>query len=146
MKISAKSRYALAALVRMGQQNAAEDTVTVSSLAGHLGISKIYLEQVFALLKRGGLVTSTKGAQGGYQLARPPRDINVHDIFSATETALFEPADTTVKSAAPDIESAMQRSFAQLDVTVAACLKNIALETLISHAQEHSGAGHMYYL
>lgn len=49
------------------------ECITISSIAEKLGISKIYLEQVFSLLKRAKLVTSLKGAQGGYQLSKIPK-------------------------------------------------------------------------
>ena len=54
------------------------------------GVSKIYLEQVFSLLKRDGLVNSIKGAQGGYQLSRPAEEISVYDILSVAELSMFE--------------------------------------------------------
>ncbi|MFV0412017.1 MAG: RrF2 family transcriptional regulator, partial [Oscillospiraceae bacterium] len=65
MKVSTKGRYALAAVTHMAQQHSTGEYITVLSIAERLGLSKIYLEQVFSLLKRGGIVNSTKGAQGG---------------------------------------------------------------------------------
>ncbi|MCL2531113.1 MAG: Rrf2 family transcriptional regulator [Oscillospiraceae bacterium] len=146
MKISAKSRYALAALVCMGQPRATE-TVTVISLSETLGISKIYLEQVFSLLKRGGVVVSSKGAQGGYRLARPAQDITAHDILAAVEVALFEPAGSAVADKAPDIEHALQTQlFTPLDAALHESLRSITLDTLIARAEEHGSEGYMYYL
>ena len=52
MRVSAKSRYALAALTTMAMQENSRECVTVISISERLGISKIYLEQVFSLLKR----------------------------------------------------------------------------------------------
>src|SRR5665647_1533809 len=103
MRISSKGRYALAAVISMAQQYHSGENVTVISISGKLGISKIYLVQVFSLLKRGGLVTSVKGAQGGYQLTRIPEKISVFDILSAVDIALFEKAEETVREKAPDI-------------------------------------------
>jgi Rrf2 family protein len=80
---------------------------TVIRISEKLGISKIYLEQVFSLLKRGGIVHSVKGAQGGYQLARAPGQISVLAVLAAVELSLFEPAEETVSDKAPDIEAAM---------------------------------------
>ena len=77
MKISAKARYGLATMIKLAQLYSREENITVLRLAETLHISKIYLEQVFALLKRAQLVVSTKGAQGGYQLARAPETITV---------------------------------------------------------------------
>ena len=90
MKISAKGRYGIASMVFLARSYDTSSPVTIISISEHLGISKIYLEQVFALLKRSKLVNSIKGSQGGYQLARPPHDITAYDILSAIEIALIE--------------------------------------------------------
>ena len=87
MRISAKGRYALAAAISMAQQHGTGEYITVISISEKLGISKIYLEQVFSLLKRAGLVTSVKGAQGGYQLSRMPGQITALDLLMAVETS-----------------------------------------------------------
>ena len=65
MRISSKGRYGLAAMVCMAESYGSGACITIISLSERLGISKIYLEQVFSLLKRGGLVLAIKGVQGG---------------------------------------------------------------------------------
>ena len=77
MKFSSKGRYAIAALVYMAQKNGNEEQITILAISQALGISKIYLEQVFSMLKRADIVTSIKGAQGGYRLTNPPEEITV---------------------------------------------------------------------
>ena len=144
MKISAKSRYALAALVYMAQHSAANEPTTVLSLSENLGISKIYLEQVFSLLRRGDVVTSIKGAQGGYRLTREPSNISVYEIFSSIETSMFERTESTVASSNENIERAMFGVvFESLDVAVKSTLTAISLEDVVSKAAKND---HMYYL
>ena len=53
-----------------------------------IGVPEDYLEQLLGNLRRAGLVTTVRGAQGGYQLARAPEDITVGDIIDATEGPL----------------------------------------------------------
>ena len=81
MKISAKGRYGLAAMTYLARNYASGSPITIISISEKLGISKIYLEQVFSLLKRARLVNSIKGSQGGYQLAREPRDQRIRYSF-----------------------------------------------------------------
>ena len=107
MKISSKGRYALASMIMLAQNAQEGSPLTVIGISEQLGISKIYLEQVFALLRRGGLVTSIKGAQGGYQLARQASDISAADILSVTENSIFESVEKTVEDMAPGIERAL---------------------------------------
>lgn len=139
MRISAKGRYALAAVISMAQQYNNGEYITVISISEKLGISKIYLEQVFSLLKRSGLVTSVKGAQGGYQLTRMPGQITVLDVLSAVESSLFEPTESTVAGKAPDIETAMRLSaFDVLDQAVRQALGQVTLDDLTTEAEKHT--------
>ncbi|HEY8344309.1 MAG TPA: Rrf2 family transcriptional regulator [Bacillota bacterium] len=138
MRISAKGRYALATLVYMAQREQNGEYITILSMSEGLGISKIYLEQVFSLLKKAGLVFSAKGAQGGYQLARPPQEITVLDILSAVEVSLFEPAQDTVAEKAPEIEKALRLSaFEVVDQSLRQALRGITLADLVRAAEKY---------
>ena len=149
MRISAKGRYALAAVISMAQQHPQNDgSITLISISERLGISKIYLEQVFSLLKRGELVTSVKGAQGGYLLSASPSHISVLDVLTAVETGLFDRTEETVIEKAPEIEYAMRESaFQVLDDAVAAALSQVSLEDLVLASEKHKGDdAAMYYI
>lgn len=138
MRVSAKGRYALAAVISMAQQYTGGEHITVISISEKLGISKIYLEQVFALLKKAEIVSSTKGAQGGYQLTRMPGQITVLDVLLAVESSLFEQTQETVQEKAPDIEMAMRLSaFNILDRNVRQTLSSITIADLVSEAEKH---------
>ena len=148
MRISAKGRYALASVVAMAQQYSSGESITLLSISEKLGISKIYLEQVFALLKRAGIVTSVKGAQGGYQLSRAPRFVTVWDVLAAVETSLFERTEDTVPDKSPEIEAALrQLAFLPLDRAAAGALKSVSLEDLVAEAEKQKGAhAVMFYI
>lgn len=148
MRISAKGRYALAAVISMAANYAAGEYTSVISISEKLGISKIYLEQVFALLKRGGIVNSIKGSQGGYHLVRMPKQISLYDILSAVEVSLFEPVENTVKEKAPEIEKAMRiYAFEIIDEAQKNLMKGISLEQLAEEAAKHkSGEAPMFYI
>jgi Rrf2 family protein len=138
MRISVKGRYALAAMIYMAANYDSRENITVIRIAERLGSSKIYLEQIFSLLKRGGLLNSVKGAQGGYQLARLPRQITASDILSAVELSLFEETKDTVSENAPEIDKAIRLSvFDVLDEKIKATLESITLESLVLAAETH---------
>lgn len=111
MKISSKGRYALASMILLAQNTSENEYLTVLGISQKLDVSKIYLEQVFALLRRGGLVNSTKGSQGGYQLAKPASEISAADILAVTETSIFEEPESTAKDAEPGIERALRETL-----------------------------------
>ena len=84
MKLTTKGRYAVAAMADLAAHGGARP-VALSDIALRQGISLSYLEQLFAKLRRAGLVTSARGAGGGYALAQAPGDTRVADIVSAAD-------------------------------------------------------------
>jgi Rrf2 family protein len=106
MKISSKGRYALASMILLAQNH--ENLLSIIAISGQLNISKIYLEQVFTLLRMGGLVTSSKGSHGGYRLSRQASRISAYEILSVTETGLFGDTENTVSESQPGMERALQ--------------------------------------
>ncbi len=87
MKLSTKGRYGLRALIDLAVYSDNE-TVSIASIAARQNISESYLEQLIAKLRKAGLVTSIRGAGGGYKLAKPAEDISVGDILRALEGSL----------------------------------------------------------
>lgn len=148
MRISAKGRYALAAMISMAQDYNNGEQITVISISDKLGISKIYLEQVFSLLKRGGLVNSVKGAQGGYRLTRMPQKITASDILSAVELSLFEATEKTISAKSLEIEAAMRLSvFNVLDSAIKTALQKITLYDLVNETEKQkTNQGYMFFI
>jgi len=148
MRISAKGRYALAAMIYMAQGYQRGECITVISISEKLGISKIYLEQVFSLLKRGDIVASVKGAQGGYMLTRMPGEISAYQVLSAVESSLMEKTEDTVIQKAPEIDATMHSLvFDSLDSAVKASIEKTTLDDLVHEAERHNTKqGLMFYI
>ncbi len=87
MKISTKGRYALRLMIDLAQHDAA-GYIPLRDISRRQEISAKYLEQIVVQLSRAGLVTATRGAQGGYQLARHPAQYTVGEILRITEGSL----------------------------------------------------------
>ncbi len=87
MKLSTRARYGLRAVIDLALFGENE-SVSIQSIAGRQRISVSYLEQLMALLKKAGLVESSRGAMGGYRLARPMEEISVGDVLRALEGSL----------------------------------------------------------
>ncbi len=83
MRLSTKGRYGMAAMVFLAK-HAGEGPLPLARIAA-TGIQPDYLEQLLASLRKEGLVTAHRGAQGGYALARPPAEITVRQVLNATE-------------------------------------------------------------
>lgn len=74
MKISTKGRYGLRALMDMAI-NAEKECITIKTISERQNISERYLEQIFSLLRKGGIIVGRKGAQGGYNLVKKQSEI-----------------------------------------------------------------------
>ncbi len=84
MRLSAKSRFAVAAMIDLALRETA-GPVPLNSIGQRLQISLSYLEQLFSKLRQQGLVESTRGPGGGYTLGRHVQQISVADIIRAVE-------------------------------------------------------------
>ena len=96
MNISMKSRYAVRALTELArlEQSQAGKPVRLGDIAESRDMPLQFLEQVFATLRRGGIVLSRRGASGGYTLARPADEISVLDVVAALD-GVPSPAECT---------------------------------------------------
>ena len=86
MKLSTKGKYGLYAMFYLAQHEGSGPQPLKA--VAEIGVPEDYLEQLLGNLRRAGLVTTVRGAQGGYQLAKAPQDITVGDIIDATEGPL----------------------------------------------------------
>ncbi len=84
MKLSTKGRYGLKAMFELALHYG-EGPVALRSIAESQGISEHYLEQLIAVLRKNGLATSVRGAQGGYLLNDDPKNITVGEVIRALE-------------------------------------------------------------
>src|SRR5271157_5003500 len=85
MKISAKAEYACMALLALAQQSPDAPPVRIREISDTHAIPERYLVQILLQLKGAGLVLSTRGASGGYRLARPAGSISLGEVISAVD-------------------------------------------------------------
>ncbi len=84
MKLSSKTHYGLIACHILGV-NYPDTPVSASMLEKHIGVSGKYLEKIMRMLSNRNIVTANRGANGGYFLAREPKDISVGEVVRALE-------------------------------------------------------------
>jgi Rrf2 family protein len=85
MKISAKAEYACLAILALARQNPDDPPLRIRAISEAHGIPERYLVQILLQLKGAGLVTSTRGASGGYRLARPAAAISLGEVLTAID-------------------------------------------------------------
>ena len=84
MKLTTRGRYAVTAMLDLALHEGA-GPVALSDISNRQDISLSYLEQLFAKLRRGGLVASTRGPGGGYRLTEAPECIAVSRVIDAVD-------------------------------------------------------------
>ena len=84
MKISTKGQYGVRAMFDLAMCYG-QGPVSISKIAGNQEISVAYLEQLFSTLRKAGLIHSIRGAQGGFELAKPPGEISIGAVLLPLE-------------------------------------------------------------
>ena len=92
MLFSAKAEYACLAMLELAARHGDPRPVRLADIADKHGIPQRFLVQILLQLKGAGLVASTRGAAGGYQLARPPEEIALADVLGVVDRPDAPPA------------------------------------------------------
>ncbi len=148
MKFSKKSRYGLIALVDLAV-NSKYEQVALNSIADRNNISPQYLEQVFASLRRAGIVKSVKGSQGGYLLSQDADKISVAKILEALEGNYRIEDETALgENDYPGIPETVQALVIdRVNEAMDHILQNLTLADLEQNYLDNKKYGqHMYYI
>ena len=92
MRFSSRTRHALCLMIELAA-NADSGFMSLKEISWRDNVSLKYMEQIMSSLKKAGLIVSTRGARGGYRLARLPRLITAGDIIRVTEGTFSTGAD-----------------------------------------------------
>ena len=84
MKVSSRGEYGVRAMVALAK-NYGRGPMSISAVSKASSVPMPYLEQLIGPLRRAGLVQSTRGAHGGYQLTRDPYDVRVGEVYRVME-------------------------------------------------------------
>ncbi len=109
ISITTKSPYALKALTELGRAGDA-GPVPIGELARRREVPVQFLEQLFATLRRAGILKSQRGVKGGYSFARPPADITVLEVVELLDGPLGREADGIFADAAAAARSVLART------------------------------------
>lgn len=133
MIVSAKTEYACIAVLTLATRHGTSEPVRIREIADAHGIPSRFLVQILLQLKGAGIVQSTRGASGGYQLARDPEEITLLDVMSvvdgkaellATNADVHTPAARVLYSAWKKIADVERQMLAEVTFAdLAASLK-----------------------
>ena len=90
MKLSSQEEYGLRCLLQLARTSAGH-SLTIAEMSEREGISAPNVAKIMRILRRAGLVRSTRGKSGGYHLARPAGQVRALDVLAALGGRLFDP-------------------------------------------------------
>lgn len=141
MKLSTKGRYGLRAMIDLAIHSQNE-TVSIASIAARQKISESYLEQLIPKLRKAGMISSVRGAGGGYVLAKPASEISVGDVLRALEGSL-DPVDCAGLPGAAGCEESencvTKYVWQKINESINQTVDGICLEELIKETKCENG-------
>lgn len=141
MQLSTRGRYGVRALYELARRYG-QGPVPLREVAEAQNLPENYLEQLMAPLRKGGLVQSLRGAQGGYVLARDPAQITVADIVRLLDGPIGPETDaeaTGTPSVADSVWEEVRRAITEV-------LEGTTLADLCRQAERRSRDGYMFYI
>jgi Rrf2 family protein len=139
---SAKTTYALLALIELADVQASGEKLQVAQIASRQDIPERYLEQMMGSLRKAGLLRSVRGPKGGYQLARPAAAISLAEVVALlepTNAASHRRQSTPEQQVLQQVSQALQQQHEQQ-------LLAISLATLLRQRNELQLAQAMYFI
>ncbi|HVA36144.1 MAG TPA: Rrf2 family transcriptional regulator [Candidatus Dormibacteraeota bacterium] len=135
MRLSAKSVYAVRALLELALATDERELMRIEDIARAQGIPERFLPQIMLAMKSAGIVESRRGSQGGYRLARPASAITLADVVRRFDRELFEdPA-----GGATGARGAVEGALADVGRALEAALAGISLADLVDrHRAAHA--------
>ena len=129
ISITSKSRYAVLALAELARSSGSEP-VPIGELARRREMPVQFLEQLFAVLRRAGIISSQRGVKGGYRFAREPATVSVLEIVELLDGPLGRDADGVFADAANAARKVLK------DTTIAGVLER----------ETHDAGASMYHI
>ena len=113
ISVTTKSPYALKALTELARSAGRETPVPIGDLARRRDIPVQFLEQLFATLRRGGLLRSQRGVKGGYLFARDPAGVTVLEVVELLDGPFGRDAEGVLAEAAAAARGVLEKTTIQ---------------------------------
>ncbi|MEM8864917.1 MAG: Rrf2 family transcriptional regulator [Planctomycetota bacterium] len=141
MKLTAKTEYACLAMLQLAAERSGCKPMPIKALSAKQDIPEGFLVQILQDLRRAGLVTSTRGASGGYQLARESAAISLAEVIEAIEGREPEPIESPATNPLAD---ALHSVCHELQQQQQQRLDDLSLADMVEQAAV--GAEPMWYI
>jgi Rrf2 family transcriptional regulator, cysteine metabolism repressor len=137
VKLSVKVDYACRVLAQLARSYGSDQLAHIETLAQTEAVPANYLVQILSELRNGGLISSKRGKQGGYALARPPEEVTLHDIVSLIEGDVLELSGSGDGFSGPQVD----KVWREVKDTLETYCRSRTLDQMVSLSGEE-----MYYI
>jgi len=144
MKISAKTEYACIAMLELASQYGSSEPVRIRWIAERHQVPPRFLVQILLQLKGAGLVSSVRGAAGGYHLIKPPEEVSLGQVMEVIEGTPDENGQPTSASPHSPAVRALQQAWQEVTAVQRRMLAEISLAELLERAKTQDEE--MYYI
>ncbi|PSB45029.1 transcriptional regulator [Cyanosarcina cf. burmensis CCALA 770] len=145
MELSSKSEYALLALLELANAYQSAQLLQIRQIAARRDIPERYLDQLLAILRRGGLIKGIRGAKGGYILAREPSQITLLDALRCIEGLDIMPSAEKTTSEEAE-RGAIEEIWYNAEQAANAVWQNYTLQDLCDRVAARRQLDYMYYI
>ena len=144
MKISAKTEYACIAMLELASQSGTGEPVRIRRIAEQHSVPPRFLVQILLQLKGAGLVTSVRGAAGGYCLAQLPENVSLGRVMEVIDGSLRQDGPSTHASSDSPAVKVLQQAWGKVAAVEREMLDEISLAELLEHVKKQEKQ--MYYI
>jgi Rrf2 family protein len=135
MKLPAKVYYGCKAVLELALRYDNRQPVRLATISGQQNIPTNFLVQLLIRLKNAGIVESTRGASGGYTLAKPPGEISLADVFKAVDDNILGKHPVTRRVPVQTGDALIAQFWQELNVTMNQRLEATTFESLAMQAK-----------
>ncbi len=144
MKVSAKTNYACLAMLELASQYETKSPVRIREIAQRHDVPPRFLVQILLQLKKAGLIASTRGAAGGYQMNKPPEEVSLGDVVAAVATSAREGAEGKTEGWPSPAAEILTHTWRQVTAVEQEMLQGIPLTDLLKQIRGKDEG--MYYI
>jgi Rrf2 family protein len=145
VELSSRLEYALVALLEIANHQAQGRPLKVNEIAASQSLPDRYLDQIFTLLKRQGIISSQRGMKGGYLLAKELWQISLLDVVLAIEGGGNQKkVDPTTSNTLE--KTVIVQTFDEIKDSVNSILKDYTLQDLVKTLENQRQQSPMYYI
>lgn len=144
MKISAKTEYACIAMLELASQYGSGEPVRIRRIAERHNVPPRFLVQILLQLKGAGLVSSVRGAGGGYRLIKPPEEVSLGQVMGVVNSASEDTVSATNASPDSPAVKVLTQTWQEVNAAERKMLESISLAELLERAKGQDDQ--MYYI